>query len=78
MFNENYIECFEDVELNLQCEINGYTNFICGEAAAYHFESKSRDENSEKNFRMGLDFNQRLEPFIRKNIKKIKNLTNFN
>lgn len=78
MFNENYIECFEDVELNLQCEINGYTNFICGEAVAYHFESKSRDENSEKNFRMGLDFNQRLEPFIRKNIKKIKNITNLN
>lgn len=78
MFNENYIECFEDVELNLQCEINGYTNFMCGSAVAYHLESKSRDENSKKDANMVIDFREKLEPFIRRNLKKIKNITILN
>jgi GT2 family glycosyltransferase len=41
-FNENYIECLEDVELNLRCLLEGKRNLFCGNAVAYHYESQSR------------------------------------
>jgi GT2 family glycosyltransferase len=78
MFNENYIECFEDVELNLKCEIFGYKNFISGKSVAYHYESQSRNNDEEKNKKMSSDFIERLEPFIKENLKKIKSMVNFN
>jgi GT2 family glycosyltransferase len=78
MFNENYIECFEDVELNLKCEIFGYKNFISGKSVAYHYESQSRNDHEEKNKKMSSDFKERLEPFIKQNLKKIKNIVILN
>jgi GT2 family glycosyltransferase len=78
MFNENYIECFEDVELNLKCEIFGYKNFMSGKSVAYHYESQSRNNDEEKNKKMSSDFKERLEPFIKENLKKIKSIVNFN
>jgi len=80
MFNESYIECFEDVELNLKSEIMGLKNFMSGRSVAYHFESQTRNniEEEEKNNKMGLDLSERLLPFIKQNFTKIKNIVNFN
>jgi hypothetical protein len=69
-FNENYTECFEDVELNLSLYINGYKNYYVGNAVAYHYESQTRNESDEKQKRMNDDFND-LVPFIQKNINKL-------
>jgi len=71
-FNENYTECFEDVELNLYCCVKGYKNYYVGNAVAYHYESQTRNENAEKQKRMSNDFNNLLLPFCVKNLEKIK------
>jgi len=72
LFNENYTECFEDVELNLSCYVNGYKNYYVGSAVAYHYESQTRNLNTEKNDRMKNDYISQLIPFVNKNIEKIK------
>jgi GT2 family glycosyltransferase len=72
MFNEEYIECFEDVELNLKCVINGYENYLDGYSVAFHYESKTRNKNPNKISKLQLDFINRLNPFIIRNIEKLK------
>jgi len=47
-FNENYKECFEDVELNIVCESIGLKNIFDGTSVAYHYESKTRNKNKNK------------------------------
>ena len=78
MFNEEYISCFEDVELNLKCEIMGLKNFMSGKSVAYHYESQTRNLDDEKDKKMSTDFFERLEPFVKQNFTKIKNIVNFN
>ena len=70
-FNENYTECFEDVELNLSSYINRYKNYYVGNAVAYHYESQTRNESPEKLNRLELDYINNLVPFIQKNINKL-------
>jgi GT2 family glycosyltransferase len=71
MFNEQYVECFEDVELNLRCIISGLKNFISSKSVAYHYESKSRNDDEDKLKRQSIDFSERLIPFINDNINKV-------
>jgi GT2 family glycosyltransferase len=71
MLNENYIECFEDVELNLKCIMSNYKNIICNKSVAYHYESQSRDDSNDKLKKMEKDFLETLLPFINLNINKI-------
>jgi hypothetical protein len=71
MLNENYIECFEDVELNLKCIMSNYKNIICNKSVAYHYESQSRDDSNDKLKKMEIDFLKVLLPFINLNINKI-------
>lgn len=40
--NENYIECFEDVEYNLECMNLGKSNYCAFNAMCYHKESQTR------------------------------------
>lgn len=47
-FNEEYIECFEDVEYNLQCLIKGKINITTSKGVCYHFESQTRGANNNK------------------------------
>lgn len=61
-FNEGYLECLEDVELNLMCLKQGKINFLANEAVAYHFESQTRQ-------RKGIiqeDY-EKLKDFLRNN-----------
>jgi len=69
-FNENYIECLEDVELNLKCRHQGLKNITVSDAVAYHYESISRNKIAGGNERFGIDF-QRLLLFIKDNIIKV-------
>lgn len=73
MFNEKYINCYEDVELNLECVVRGYTNYISSESVAYHYESITRNENSQKMVESNYDFINNLLPFINKNMNKLNN-----
>lgn len=68
-FNTSYRECFEDVELNIECINRGKENIFLGNAVCYHYESQTRNKDEEKLKREGEDYTKRLIPFILKNKK---------
>ena len=68
-FNESYLNCFEDVELNLQCLINGYINYCDSNLVAYHYESVTRKE--ENKIDVSKDYFNSLVPFVSKNFEKV-------
>lgn len=70
-FNENYVSCLEDVELNLMTKVLGYTNICDCSLVSYHFESQTRDEESDKVEKYYKDYHTLL-PFIEKNIKSLE------
>jgi GT2 family glycosyltransferase len=72
LFNEDYTNCFEDVELNFKTTILGYNNFIDGNLVSYHFESQTRGEDPENMKKLSNDYNNTLLPFTIKNINKLK------
>lgn len=72
LFNEDYTNCFEDVELNFKTTILGYYNFIDGNLVSYHFESQTRGEDPENMKKLSNDYNNTLLPFTIKNINKLK------
>ena len=74
MFNENYLECFEDVELNFKCVISGYKNYMCGDLVGYHYESKTRNNDNNKLTKQNEDYLKRLLPFLNKNYLKLLKL----
>lgn len=41
-FNSNYLDCLEDIELNLACIKYDKINYFIGEGICYHFESQTR------------------------------------
>jgi GT2 family glycosyltransferase len=74
MFNGLYTECFEDVELNFKCVIEGFKNIMCGDLVAYHYESQTRNGDNLKLERLKSDYNKLLLPFINDNFKKLSKL----
>ena len=72
MFNENYISCFEDVEFNIILNSIGLKNYLCGECVAYHYESKTRNEDPKNLDKLRYDYITNLIPSVKKNIEKIK------
>ena len=72
MFNEGYIECFEDVELNIQTILSRKQNMFVGEAVCYHYESVSRNDNPEKLQRLNLDYQHRLLPLVGENMERLQ------
>jgi GT2 family glycosyltransferase len=71
-FNENYINCFEDVELNFKTTILGYMNICDLNLVAYHFESQTRNEDPKNIEKLQYDYKNNLLPFTMKNIDKLK------
>jgi GT2 family glycosyltransferase len=71
-FNENYIECFEDVELNFNCIKLGLINYINSNLVAYHYESITRNDDTNKLIKLQNDYSERLLPFVMENFEKIK------
>ena len=76
-FNENYISCFEDVELNYKCVLLGYENYNDGQSVAYHLESQSRNDDPEKVQKLNLDYKNNLLPFFNENFQKLTPIINF-
>jgi GT2 family glycosyltransferase len=72
MFNEQYINCFEDVELNLNLITLGYENIYDGSLVAYHYESQTRNENPDNLKTLSEDYRNNLFPFISKNWESVK------
>jgi len=66
-FNERYIECFEDVELNFKCLIEGKKNITVCDAVSFHYESLSRNKDPKKLEKLQTDYEERLFPFYREN-----------
>jgi GT2 family glycosyltransferase len=73
MFNENYVSCFEDVEVNMSLLSSGFKNYICSECVSYHYESQTRNEDPKNLVKLNYDYHNNLLPFIKNNIDKIKN-----
>lgn len=71
MFNENYISCFEDVELGLQSILYGYENICDMNSVCYHLESQTRNDDDKKLEMLQQDWVERLFPFIYKNQNKL-------
>ena len=72
LFNESYISCFEDVELNIETISNGYVNYINSSCVAYHYESLTRNEDLEKEKKMSYDYTNNLMTKVKSNFEKIK------
>jgi GT2 family glycosyltransferase len=72
MFNEKYTSCFEDVELNILINCNGFTNYLCGDCVAYHYESQTRNEDPDNLKKLNDDYLNTLFPVINRNWEKIK------
>lgn len=71
-YNEEYIECFEDVELNIRCIMSNRRNIFVPNAVAYHKESLSRSKNENRVKNENTDFTNRVEKLIIKNFEKLK------
>lgn len=71
-FNENYVSCFEDVELNMACLVSGLNNFINHDCVAYHYESQTRSEDPKNLEKLRSDYINNLFPYLNKNIEKLK------
>jgi GT2 family glycosyltransferase len=67
MFNEKYSNCFEDVEINLKSIVMGHRNYICGNCVAHHYESKTRERNTDVEKQ---DYYNNLIPFVQKYLDK--------
>ena len=69
-FNQNYNECFEDVELNVRQILNGKINMFCGDAVCIHYESVTRGEGKQQ--RETKDFNEVLVPLLKDSLNNEK------
>ena len=65
-FNENYNECFEDVQLNLSVAISGRFNYCNLGAVAFHYESQTRNKDPKKEANQQADL-RKLSMFVASN-----------
>jgi GT2 family glycosyltransferase len=72
-FNENYTTCFEDVELNFECIIRGFENYLDGSLVSYHYESQTRGKNEDQDEGMKKDLQGPMKEYMVRNRHKLKN-----
>lgn len=77
-FNEDYTECFEDVELNIKCLNRRLKNYFLGESVAYHYESQTRKKDPNKLKKESEDYVNRLIPSIINNKQCYNYFSNIN
>jgi GT2 family glycosyltransferase len=70
-FNENYEDCFEDVELNIRMLLKNRKNYVLTSACAYHHESLTRNLDDKKIDKLNRDYKERLLPLIINNQNKL-------
>jgi GT2 family glycosyltransferase len=71
-FNENYISCFEDVELNISSLTSNLENYNNSDCVAYHYESITRNQDPENLKKLQEDYLNNLIPIVQKRWEKIK------
>lgn len=76
MFNEKYMEIYQDAEYNLSCIVSGYTNLIAGKLVAYHYESQTRNEDVNKERNSSKDRNNIFFPYLIKNHRSFRKYLN--
>jgi len=76
-FSESYLECFEDVELNLECLSRNRKNIFVSDAVCYHYESQTRNKDEDKLLREGNDY-RKIIPKIVSNKKTYEYFSNVN
>lgn len=70
-FNEDYIECFEDVEYNLSCLLDNKYNITTSKAVCFHYESQTRRKGINNiDLQLLLNFISN-NPIIKKTLNKI-------
>lgn len=62
-YNTNYVECFEDVELNWRVLLAGYDNVYLDDCHATHFESLTRTKTKHAIDKVNKEFIYNLFPF---------------
>ena len=72
-FNEKYISCFEDVELNIMSITSGFKNYINSDCVSYHYESMTRNEDPDNLKKLQQDYVENLFPCITGNVDKLRN-----
>jgi GT2 family glycosyltransferase len=72
-FNEDYESVFQDVQLNVDCVLQGKKNIIVHSAIAYHDESSSRKDDKEDNDKLQRDL-IKINKYIAENHDKLKHL----
>jgi O-antigen biosynthesis protein len=60
---EDYTECFEDVQLNMESLLKGYKNIYLDCVRAYHNESTTRTKSQRAMMRLESDYFHNLLPF---------------
>jgi GT2 family glycosyltransferase len=68
-FNEQYLDCFEDVEYNLQCLLQHKQN-VYVPLKAKHYESVTRNKNPHKLNQSQQDLNL-LISFVNKHVAEL-------
>ena len=74
MFNTNYLDCFEDVELNISILKKGKVNIFNGNSVLFHHESLSRKKNFKKEI-LEKD-TERINIYIKENLFNESNSIN--
>lgn len=72
MFNEKYMEIYQDAEYNLSCIVHGYVNLIAGNLVAYHYESQTRNLDNNKELNSVKDRNNIFFPYLIKNHRSFR------
>lgn len=67
-FDESFVECFEDVKLNIDCLRLNKKNIFCGDAVCYHLESQTRNKSEDKINNERLDLNKIIPYLIRNEV----------
>lgn len=78
MLNERYIECFEDVEFNMEAICVGLTNTYLDDVVATHHESLTRTKSQEAMKKLHHDYNTNLAPYFKSRSKvEVKRILSF-
>lgn len=76
-FNEEYNECFEDVDLNNKLVLLNKKNYIISNSVAFHYESQTRNKSEKKQINENIDI-QKVIPKIISNKNSHKYIMNIN
>jgi GT2 family glycosyltransferase len=70
-FNEDYDFCFEDLQMNMDCILQGKANYYLGSSISYHFESMNKEQEGYDLQKRGslsaTDYQKVFKPYAHEN-----------